>query len=223
MPRPLACLMAFALTALAASPLHAQEAAELCKAIGNVTLGQWASYTMSGGQADGAKIRLAIVGQERRGDSTLYWFEINGSGGPRGQGGIVQLLVPGFGGDAATIHGMIVKPEGQPAMKLPEQMVGMMGQRMGQNNAAVDAARRCASAQVVGWESVTVPAGAIRALHLKNVDGGEAWVARDVPFGIVKARPKDGGEMVLTGRGRDAKSSITEKPQEMPGMMLQKP
>jgi len=94
---------------------------------------------------------------------------------------------------------------------------------MGQNNAAVDAARRCASAQVVGWESVTVPAGAIRALHLKNVDGGEAWVARDVPFGIVKARPKDGGEMVLTGRGRDAKSSITEKPQEMPGMMLQKP
>src|SRR2546426_4376859 len=125
MPRPLACLTAFALTALAASPLHAQEAAELCKAIGNVTLGQWASYTMSGGQADGAKIRLAIVGQERRGDSTLYWFEINGSGGPRGQGGIVQLLVPGFGGDAATIHGMIVKPEGQPAMKLPEQMVGM--------------------------------------------------------------------------------------------------
>src|SRR2546422_9343136 len=71
MPRPLTCLTAFALTALAASSLDAQEAAELCKAIGNVTLGQWASYTMSGGQADGAKIRLAIVGQERRGGSTV--------------------------------------------------------------------------------------------------------------------------------------------------------
>jgi len=48
-------------------------------------------------------------------------------------------------------------------------------------------------------------------------------VARDVLFGIVKVRPKDGGEMVLTGHGMDAKSSITEKPQEMPGMMMPKP
>src|SRR3989441_10004107 len=92
MPRPLACLTAFALTALAASPLHAQEAAELCKAIGNVTLGQWASYTMSGGQADGAKIRLAIVGQERRGESALSWFEINSSGGPPRPGGTRDVL-----------------------------------------------------------------------------------------------------------------------------------
>src|SRR3989442_14620199 len=76
MPRPLTCLTAFALTALAASSLDAQEAAELCKAIGNVTLGQWASYTMSGGQADGAKIRLAIVGQERRGGQASCLVQI---------------------------------------------------------------------------------------------------------------------------------------------------
>ena len=205
------------------APLAAQDAAELCKSIGRVTVGQWSSYTMTGGKADGAKLRLAIVGQERRGDSTLYWLEISGNGGPSGKGGILQLLVPGFGVDATAIRGMIVKTAGQPAMKMPDQMVSMMGQNMGQNNEAVDVARRCASAQVVGWESVSVPAGSVRALHLKNVDGGEAWVARDVPFGIVKARPKDGGEMVLTGHGMDAKSSITEKPQEMPGMMLPKP
>src|SRR2546426_4850372 len=115
MPRPLTCLTAFALTALAASSLGAQEAAELCQAIGNVTLGQWASYTMSGGQADGAKIRLAIVGQERRGGSTLYWFEINGSGPPR-QGGIVQPLLPGVGGGAAAVPRLIVKTAGPPAL-----------------------------------------------------------------------------------------------------------
>src|SRR2546422_11509039 len=100
MPRPLACLTAFALTALAASPLHGQEAAELCKAIGNVTLGQWASYTRSGGQADGAKIRLAIVGQERRGGSALYLFGNNGHGGPPEQGGNGPLLRPRVGGEA---------------------------------------------------------------------------------------------------------------------------
>ena len=218
MPRPLACLTAFALTALAASPLHAQEAAELCKAIGNVTLGQWASYTMSGGQADGAKIRLAIVGQERRGDSTLYWFEINGSG-PRDEG-IMQVLVPGFGLETSGIRGMVVKTGAQPAMKLPDQMLATVSQRMAANNPALLIARRCATAQVVGWETVAVPAGSIKALHLKDSEGGEAWMSRDIPFGIVKAHSKDGEDLVLTGRGMDAKSSITEKPMELPGMMI---
>src|SRR2546427_3845104 len=127
MPRPLTCLTAFALTALAASSLDAQEAAELCKAIGNVTLGQWASYTMSGGQADGAKIRLAIVGQERRGDSTLYWVEINRSGGPPGPGGLVALLVPRVRGGAGAIPRVIVEPRSPPALKRPGAMGGLMG------------------------------------------------------------------------------------------------
>src|SRR2546427_9968274 len=119
MPRPLTCLTALALTALAASPLGAQEAAELCKAIGNVTLGQWASYTMSGGQADGAKIRLAIVGQERRGGSPLYWFEINGSGGPRRHGGILQPRAARRRGDAAATPGLVGETQGQPAPNRP--------------------------------------------------------------------------------------------------------
>src|SRR2546428_5959112 len=106
MPRPLACLTAFALTALAASPLHAQEAAELCKAIGNVTLGQWASYTMSGGQADGAKIRLAIVGQERRGGATVYLVGVNRRGPPRPGGRLPRPLAGvggGGGGDPRSV------------------------------------------------------------------------------------------------------------------------
>ncbi len=208
MTKPYRALGAAALLASVVAPvvpLAAQNATALCKSIGRVSVGQWSSYAMTSGKADGAKVRRAIVGQERRGDSTLYWLEISGNGGPSGKGGILQLLVPGFGVDATAIRGMIVKTEGQPAMKMPDQMVSMMGQNMGQNN------------------DVTVPAGSVRALHLKSVDGGEAWVARDVPFGIVKAHPKDGGEMVLTGHGMDAKSSITEKPQEMPGMMMPKP
>lgn len=221
MPRPLACLTALTFGVVGASSLAAQDATELCKSLAKMTVGQWASYAITGSQGSGT-LRLAAVGQERRGDSSLYWLEISGSSGPGGKSGIMQLLVPGFGGNAATVHSMIVKTEGQPAMKLPDQMVSMMRERMGQNNAALDAARRCASAQVVGWESVSAAGGSIRALHLKNVDGAEAWIASDVPFGIVKAHPKDGGEMILTGRGMDAKSSITEKPQEMPGMM-QKP
>ena len=45
----------------------------------------------------------------------------------------------------------------------------------------------------------------------------EAWLSRDVPFGIVKMTGPDGVSMALTGHGTDAQSSITETPQKMPG------
>jgi hypothetical protein len=94
----------------------------------------------------------------------------------------------------------------------------MMGQKPGQDNAAFDWASRCSGAHVVGWESVTVPAGTFRALHVTTDDAGEVWATRDVPFGLVKLHGKQ-GDLVLAARGTDAKSSITEKPLEMGGMM----
>jgi hypothetical protein len=164
-------------------------------------------------------VRFAIVGTERRGDTTLYWFEISGAG--TGQSGAMQILIPGFDTDVSGIRGMIVKTQGQPAMRMPEQMAAMMGQQTGQSTPVLDIGRRCGHAKVVGWETVKTPGGETRALHLQDADG-EAWLARDVPFGIVKASGKN-GELLLTGKGTDAKSSITEKPLDMPGVMLPKP
>ncbi len=214
MTRPLPVLAAL----VAPAALAAQNPADLCKSIGQVTVGQWSSYAVAGTPGHSGKVRFAIVGSERRGDTTLYWFEINGSG-PRDEG-IMQVLVPGFGLETSGIRGMVVKTGAQPAMKLPDQMLATVSQRMADNNPALLIARRCATAQVVGWETVAVPAGSIKALHLKDSEGGEAWMSRDIPFGIVKAHSKDGEDLVLTGRGMDAKSSITEKPMELPGMMI---
>jgi len=200
-------MAALALGACVVGSLAGQDVPQLCKAISKVTVGQWASYTVSGGQA----LRFGIVGSEQRGDTTLYWLEINDRGaGPR-DGGILQVLVPGFGVEGVGVRGMVMKTGTQPAMKLPDQMLDLVGQQMVQNNPALGIVRRCASAQVVGWETVTVPAGSIRALHVKDTDG-EAWLSGEVPFGIVKGHAKDGSEMVLTGRGVGATSSITEKP-----------
>jgi hypothetical protein len=69
---------------------------------------------------------------------------------------------------------------------------------------------------LVGWEQITVPAGTFRALHLKSAqEQTEAWVLPDLYFGMLKATMKDGSAMVLTDRGSDAKSSITETPRRM--------
>jgi hypothetical protein len=82
-------------------------------------------------------------------------------------------------------------------------------------------AEACSSQKMtrIGEESVTVPAGTFHTIHYRNTDSGnEVWVSTSIPFGMVKNHMARGGDIVLTGMGTDAKSQITETPQEMPGM-----
>ena len=209
------------IAALAARVLTAQTPTDLtqvCKAVGDAKPGQWASFDATNGGSEAGKLRLAVVGSERAGDTTLYWFEVSFLGKDPGRSGVVQILNPNLAAGMAAPHGLIVKMGGQPAMKIPGPVAGMIGKQAGQNASAFDWAARCSGAHVVGWESVTVPAGTFRALHVATDDGAEVWGSRDVPFGLVKTHGKQ-GDMALTGHGADAKSSITEKPLEMPGMM----
>ncbi|PYP37008.1 MAG: hypothetical protein DMD46_07215 [Gemmatimonadetes bacterium] len=205
----------------AAAPLPAQSAtdlADVCKSVGDAKLGQWASFDATGAGSGGGTLRLALVGTERVGDSTLYWFEVSFAGKDPGRSGTVQILSSSLASRSATPRALIVKYGQQPAMKVSGEMAGMMGEKGRENTQAFDFAARCNSARVIGWESVSVPAGTFRALHMTTVDGGDVWASRDVPFGLVKTHAKQ-GDLALTGRGADAKSSITEKPVDMSGMM----
>jgi len=220
MRTPALLITALALGALVTPALSAQSAtdlADVCKALGNAKVGQWASFEGTSASG-GGKLRLAVVGSERASDSTLYWFEVNFAGQEPGKSGVVQILAPNLASGSATPRSLIVKIGAQPAMRISGEMAGMMGQKPGQDNAAFDWASRCSGAHVVGWESVTVPAGTFRALHVTTDDAGEVWATRDVPFGLVKLHGKQ-GDLALAARGTDAKSSITEKPLDMSGMM----
>src|SRR5439155_1018945 len=153
----------------------------------------------SGGS--GGKIRLAVVGSERSGDSTLYWFEVSFAGKDPGKSGVVQILTGSLASGLESPRALVFKAGPQPAMKISGEMVGMVGKQGRDNTTAFDWAGRCSGAHVVGWESVTVPAGTFRALHVTTDDGGEVWASRDVPFGLVK-NPGKQGDLALTGRGR---------------------
>ncbi len=214
---------ALTLGALAALPLAAQrpsDLADICKVLGGAKLGQWASFDGTSG-GSGGKIRLAVVGSERSGDSTLYWFEVSFAGKDPGKSGVVQILTGSLASGLESPRALVFKAGPQPAMKISGEMVGMMGKQGRDNTTAFDWAGRCSGAHVVGWESVTVPAGTFRALHVTTDDGGEVWASRDVPFGLVKTHGKQ-GDLALTGRGTDAKSSITETPLEMPALPMPK-
>src|SRR5437870_13474514 len=91
MTTPCRALGAATLLASLVAPLAAQEAAEICKSIGHVTVGQWASYEATGSKG-GGKVRFSIVGTERRGQTSIAWCEINGAAA--GQGGVGEILVP---------------------------------------------------------------------------------------------------------------------------------
>ena len=209
---------------LAALPLGAQgptDLVEVCKVLGDAKPGQWASFDGTSGGSGGGKVRLAVVGSERAGDSTLYWFEVSFTGKDPGKSGVVQILTTSLASGLESPRALVIKAGLQPAMRISGEMAGMMGKQAGKNASALDWAARCGRAHVVGWESVTVPAGTFRALHVTTEDGGELWASRDVPFGVVKTHGKQ-GDMALTGRGADAKSSIAERPLEMPGMAMPK-
>lgn len=204
---------------LAAAPLAAQDFQSFCRGTVPVSVGAWASYKFTGGRSDGSTMRMAIVGSERFGDSTYYWYEMQMTSTVNNKPNhtIIQLLMAGIATPKPAVRGLIMKNNNEPAMRAPDMMVGMMSQRAvpGVSNYME---KHCKSGgiQVLGVESVTVPAGSFQALHVKDNEGGEAWLQTGVGvFAMVKVLGKDGMVMALTGRGSDAKSAITETPKPM--------
>jgi hypothetical protein len=203
----------------APAPLIAQDKEKLCTDFEArpMRVGQWAGYRWTAGRSDGSSMRMALVGSEAVAGKPHYWYEIAFEDAKNARGKtILQVLVPGFAFQASTVRGVIIKSGTEPAMRMPEQMIRMMGSQMDQNF-ATEFARKCREMTVVGWEQVTVPAGSFRAMHLKHTaDQADAWLVPDLYFGFVRATLKDGSKVELASQGGDAKSSITETPQTMP-------
>ncbi len=183
-----------------------------------MTVGQWANYAWTGGRMDGGTMRFAIVGTEAQEGTTYYWYEMTITDPKQGAKGktIIQLLVPGLDYPAGGLRAVVMKNGDDPATRMPDQVVRMMGGRIATNPTA-EITRRCLEMDVVAWEDVAVPAGTFHALHLRHPgDQTEAWVRSELYFGVVKIVTKD-GVMVLTGHGSGAKPSITEQPRPMMG------
>jgi hypothetical protein len=200
-----------------ATPTFAQDLPQICRDVANVTVGQFAEYRVNVPQMGGpVDMRLAIVGTEDVDGVTHQWHEMKMLM-PQGEM-IMQMLVPSFPYGPEDINKLVMKGPGQPAMELSPSMMAMMQQQGGANFAS-DILQSCKSAEKMGDEAVTVPAGSFNTEHYRVSDPepAEAWISTDVPFGIVKMIGPEGVSMELTGHGMDATSSITETPQRMPG------
>jgi hypothetical protein len=178
-------------------------------------VGQWAEYQGVMNQKDPYTLRYAVVGAEKREGKPMKWLELSMVGEKKGQNMVYQVLTPGNPAEMDQAQEIVFKTGDKPAMKLNPMMMKMLQGQLGKNSVL---GNMCEGVSLAGKESVTVPAGTFKALRYHNDKyGSDAWVVPDQPFVMVKSKGKD-FEMSLVSSGKGAQSSITETPQDMPGL-----
>ena len=178
-------------------------------------VGRWAEYKALYNGKDSYTVRYAVIGSEKRDGADLKWVELRMVGQDMAKTFTYQVLVPGSPSEMAKVQEIIMKAGDKPAMKMNGMMVNMIRGQLEKQNFLGDV---CKEVSLVGTEKVTVPAGRFQARHYHSAKySSDSWVASSVPFALVKSVGKN-YEMELAVHGRGAKSSITEQPQEMPGM-----
>ena len=175
-------------------------------------IGRWAEYQALYNQKDPYTIRYAVVGGEKREGKDLKWLELRMIGEKKDGNVVYQMLVPGAAAELGNVQEIVMKAGDKPAMKMDGMMLKMIRGQMDKQSFLKDV---CKDVTLVGPESVTVPAGKFQTRHFRSDKyTSDSWLARDIPFAMVKSVGKN-YEMALLKYGDGAKSSITEVPQSM--------
>jgi hypothetical protein len=178
-------------------------------------VGRWAEYKALYNKKDPYTVRYAVIGAEQRGGKTMDWVELRMKGDNKERNIVYQMLVPGSLMQMGDVEEIVFKAGDKPAMKMNGMMMKMIRGQMEKQNLYSDI---CQDVTLVGKEAVTVPAGRFQAQHYHSAKyGSDSWISAGVPFSLVKSVGEN-HQMELTSQGSGAKSSISEKPQEMPGM-----
>jgi hypothetical protein len=186
------------------------------KGIFNPIVGSGAQYEIDKKDDSKTNFEIAIVGKESAEGKDAYWFEVSADDPRMGTLVVKELLVV----DGNTSHPtkMVMLMPGRGPIEIP---IGM-GSRMPMAQPPPEDIRN--SADDLGSESVTVPAGTFSCEHYrgKNNDGSDVWVSKDVPpYGLVKMTDKDKEQTVLlTKMDKNVQDKITGTPTPFNPMMM---
>jgi hypothetical protein len=171
----------------------------------NPLVGSGAAYETES-PAGKSEIEITVVGKEDVGGKQGVWMEI-GMNAPQAGGQMYMKTLMVIDGTNASVTRMIMQPPGMGPMEMP--VGGMMGGA--QQPTATDIRE---TAEHVGAESVTTPAGTFNTEHYRAKDGSwEAWISPQVaPWGLVKSASRD-TTMTVTRLITNATSRITGTPQ----------
>lgn len=172
------------------------------------TVGAGAVYDMKTDKGKNTSMEFAVVGKATIDGKDGYWLEVTMNSPEMGGQMVMKMFTVSDGSTNHTVR-MIMQPPGQQ----PMDMTQMINARGGSSAAAGQAADVRASAEDLGSETITVPAGTFACEHYRAKDGsGEVWISDKVsPWGLVKYQGKD-SSMVLAKQISDAKDKITGTP-----------
>lgn len=186
----------------------------------NPTVGLGAEYAVT---AKGKVMDIAIValGKEDVDGATGYWMEQRITSDQFG-GEMVMKTLTVVSDTEAGVKRMIMQRPGQPPMEMSGFMMSMMQQHQPRPTTTPGAAGGKADmGELVGTESVTVPAGTFTCQHYrKQGTSGPAdiWVSTEVtPYAVVKMAGAD-MTMELKKVLTNETTHIKGEPQKMPDM-----
>jgi hypothetical protein len=187
--------------------VSAQSQADICDGVSMFQPGQWVEFHLTG-QPGLESMRISHVGSETIDGTTYHRYEqqVNGQMGTL----INQMLTSGRMFEMEGVREMVMQVPGQPPTRITGEMLEMAKQQNRATQDRVIADERCKAAESLGNEAVTVPAGAIEALHIRTADGDEAWISTAVPGAMVKTVTKEGITMVLASHGTGATSVLRQ-------------
>lgn len=178
-------------------------------------VGRWAEYKALYHKQDPYTVRYAVVGSEHRGGKALQWVELRMIGEKKDKDMVYQMLVPGSLVEMDQVQEIVFKAGEKPAMKMNGMMMKMIRGQLASQNFYSEI---CKDMSLVGKEKVTVPAGQFQTFHYRSAKyGSDTWLSPAAPFSLIKSVGEN-HQMELAAQGGGAKSSISEKPQEMPEM-----
>ena len=180
-------------------------------------VGSGAAYEDTSAKGDKSQMEITVVGKEDVDGKTGYWMEyaMSKANMMNGQQMLMKQLMT-VEGDGLKASRVIFQEPGQEPMEMDASMMG--GGRGAKQTMPTDIAQK---AELVGTESVTVPAGTFSCQHYRMKDGtGDGWVSDKVtPWGLVKSQGKD-STIVLTKVITEAKDRITGTPKKFDPMEM---
>jgi len=160
-------------------------------------------------------MEFAVIGKEDMGGKTGYWVE-SSMVEPKG-GEIIIKVLETVDGNAINYSKSVMQMPGQGPMEMDMNMMNVGGRRPAQT-ASTDFRDK---AELVGTESITVPAGTYTCEHYRMKDGsGDGWISDKVsPWSLVKMQDKL-RTIVLVKVTTDAKDRITGTPTKFDPMQM---
>ena len=182
----------------------------------NPTVGSGSEYliTAKGKESD---VAMVALGKEDVDGAAGYWMEMRMTSAELG-GEMVMKTLTVTTGTETGVKRMIMQQPGKPPMEMDGMLMSMMQQHQPHPTTPNAGGGNGGRGELVGTESVTVPAGTFTCQHYRNQGTNgttDMWISTDVtPYAMVKMTSAD-TTMVLKKVLTNETSHVKGEPQKM--------